>query len=648
MRFLPIILLAGLLPLAAAEPLPLIPQPRSVVPAEGVFPLPATVRLSAAAGLKNEVDYLGQRLKRGLGHAVTLEDAGVVRLSLAAGLPAEGYRLRVTPQGATIEGGDAAGVFYGVQTFLQLLPAAVYGTAAAGSKEIPATVPCVTIEDAPAFGWRGLMLDSARHFMPKEFVIKLLDVMATQKMNRLHWHLVDSEAWRLEIRKYPKLARIGQDQPASYPGEDPTDHSIQAKFHYGTFHGGGFYTQAEVREIVAHAEKRHITIMPEIEFPGHAMAMLSAYPEFSTTGKVPSVKSNHSPDLLNVDEASLNFLRDILDETMELFPGKWIHFGGDEAPKGQWEKSEFVQQRIKELGLKDENALQSWLFAQMSAHVAKKGRIAVGWEEITHGGLPEGAVVMPWLSMETAAKVANAGHPVILCPVGPLYFDSHQTTDPAENQALYGGPFTLRSVYQFECDLPGVTAGRKENLWGAQAQLWTELMTKPEHVEYQAFPRAVALAEATWSTAANKDFASFQRRLTVHAGRLDAMKVNYHPLEAPPAIEWSPATVAPASKELTLEGEIAAPLAAGIYTALPAYEKGAFGLWFDRIELLVDGQVIARDVHRGFTGSNPKNAAYTLEVKSAVPAGTKIILRATADSHEGTDSTGSIGFRKAK
>ena len=256
--------------------------------------------------------------------------------------------------------------------------------------------------------------------MPKEFVIKFLDTIAIQKMNRLHWHLVDSEGWRLEIKKYPKLTQVGQDQPASYPDEDPTNHAVKVHYHYGTFHGGGFYTQADIKEIVAHAEKLHITIMPEIEFPAHAMVMLTAYPEFSTTGAAPTAKSNISGALVNVDEKSLNFLRDILDETMELFPGKWIHFGGDEAPKDQWKKSEFVQSRIKELGLKDENAMQSWLFTQMAEHIAKKGRVAVGWEEITHGGTPKNAVVMPWLSMGTAAKVANEGNPVILCPVGPL------------------------------------------------------------------------------------------------------------------------------------------------------------------------------------------------------------------------------------
>jgi len=639
-----LLLASASLPLFAADPLPLIPQPRSVQQSPGAFKLPSTVHLTAPDNLRNEAVYLGQHLKAGLGHQVALDQSGTIRLTLAPGLPAEGYRLTVTPKGAAIEGGDAAGVFYGVQTLLQLLPTQVY--AEGNTKETAAEIPCVSIEDAPAYPWRGLMLDSARHFMPKEFVLKFLDEMALQKLNRFHWHLVDSEGWRIEIKKYPKLTQVGQDQPASYKGEDPTDHSVKAGFHYGYFHGGGFYTQADIREVVAHAEALHITIMPEIEFPAHAMTMFTAYPEFSTTGVVPTVRSNHSPDLLNVDEKSLNFLKDILDETTALFPGKWIHFGGDEAPKGQWQKSEFVQRRIKELGLQNEEALQGWVFTQMAEHVAKKGKIAVGWEEITHGGTPKDAVVMPWLSMNTAAKVANGGNPIILCPVGPLYFDSHMTKDPNENQALYGGPLTLRAVYQFNCDLGNVAADKKQFIWGAQAQLWTELMPKPEHVEYQAFPRAVALAEALWSTPANKDFKSFQKRLSVHAGRLDAMKVNYHPLEIPAPIEWSSATISPGRKDVILEGPLHGALAAGTYVAMPVYESGGHGLWFDKIELLVDGKVVATDAHRGFTGANPKDATYRLEVKAAIPATAKLSLRASADSHEGTDAAGYVDFRK--
>lgn len=635
---LPLLVLCSLA--CAAEPLPLIPQPRAVTRTDGSFNLPAAVGISAPDTLKNEATHLGNRLKNGLGHPVSLDPNGAIKLSLVAGLPAEGYRLKITPQGVAIEGGDSAGVFYAIQTLLQLLPPQVYGNNTINP--VVVDLPCMVLEDAPSFPWRGLHLDTARHFMPKEFILKYLDVMAAHKMNRFHWHLVDSEGWRLEIKKYPKLAQAGQEMPASYPDEDPTNLSVKRRFHYGTLHGGGYYTQQDVKEIVAHAAELHITIMPEIEFPAHALAMLTAYPEFSTNGKIRS----GGTDLLNVDEKSLNFLRDILDETMALFPGKWIHFGGDEAPKDQWKKSAYVQQRIKELGLKDEDALQGWLFSRMSEHIAKKGRVAVGWEEITHGGTPKDAVVMPWLSEETATKVANGGNPVILCQSNVLYFDSRQTTDPSDNNAWLQGPITLRSVYNFNCDLPNVAADKKKFIWGAQGQLWTEVMTKPEHVEYQAYPRAAALAETTWTPSANKDFGDFQKRLAIHTQRLDAMRVNYRKLEIVP-IQWDARSISPARKDVVLEGAISGPLAPGKYTALAYYEGGAFGLWFDKIELLAGGKVIASDVHRGFTGSRQKDPAYTLEVKDTVPAGTQLLLRATADSHEGTDSTGSISFRKA-
>ncbi|MEO6475105.1 beta-N-acetylhexosaminidase [Luteolibacter sp.] len=627
----------------AADPLPLIPWPQSVKEGEGRYRFPEDVSISSPAELRNEASQLTRRLTTGLGRRIKAAAGGRIRLGISTALPPEGYRLVVDGKGISIEGRDPAGVFYGVQTLLQLMPPAVYASTTAAP--VPVEIPYVTIGDAPAKEWRGVMLDSARHFMPKEFVLKLLDVMAVHKMNRFHWHLVDSEGWRLEIKKYPKLVQVGQDQPAWYPGEDPTDHSIKVNYHYGTFHGGGFYTQEDVREVVAYAAERHIVIMPEIEFPAHAMAMLTAYPEYSTTGKVPVAKSNHSPDLINVDEKSIAFLKDILDETMALFPGKWIHFGGDEAPKGQWQKSEFVQQRIKELGLKSENELQSWLFGQMAQHVAEKGRTAVGWEEITQGFLPDGAVVMPWLSMKTAATVANSGHPVILCPTGPLYLDSYQTTDPTDNQALYTGPFTLRSVYEFNCDLPEVEPAMRKNLLGAQAQLWTELMTKPEHVEYQAFPRVCALAETTWTSPEAKDFKAFQNRLAVHVKRLDQLQVNYRKLEPPAPVAWTPESISPADKRVVLEGRTRMDLVPGIYEAVPTYQAGAFGLWFDRMELVSEGKVIAEDVHRGFTGSNPQAQIYRLEVRENVSGAT---LRAQADSHEGTDSLGEVLFRRAK
>ena len=273
--------------------------------------------------------------------------------------------------------------------------------------------------------------------------------MALQKMNRFHWHLVDSEGWRIEIKKYPKLTQVAADFLQSYPGEGP-DNPGGPRYRYGRFHGGGYYTQDDVREIVAYAAARHITIMPEIEFPGHSMAALTAYPEFSTTGRVPTVVSNVSPDLYNVDDKSLQFLRDVLTEVMELFPGEYIHFGGDEAPKKQWKESPFIQQKIKDLGLKDENALQSWMFEQMAAFVGAKGHRAVGWQEITKGGIPANAIVMPWMGMKAGIDAANNGNDVIVAKQVPNYFTSDETQSPLEPFHRFWGvtlaPFTIRPL----------------------------------------------------------------------------------------------------------------------------------------------------------------------------------------------------------
>ena len=304
-------------------------------------------------------------------------------------------------------------------TFLQTLPAAAFGHEA--NPQADWSAAAMVVEDSPLCSWRGLHLDSARHFQSKEFIIKFLDAMAAQKLNRLHWHLVDSEAWRLEIKKYPKLVEVHRDFPAYYPEEIPTNPTFRAKYRYGHFHGGGFYSQEDVREIVAHAQKRHITIVPEIEFPGHAMAALTAYPELGTTGKAPVVRSNITPDLFGVHPQAMNFLKDVLDETMALFPGPWIHFGGDEAPKGQWKSDAYTQKKIDELGLRiddpkhpnaSEDAMQAWMFNELAKHIAKQKRMAVGWEEIMHGQnlkrLAKGSVIMPWLSAANGVVAANA------------------------------------------------------------------------------------------------------------------------------------------------------------------------------------------------------------------------------------------------
>lgn len=626
--------------------LPIIPRPRSAIITNNGYKLsiPPVISMTVPQPLKSEGDYLMTRLKAGLGRTGRLEPEGFIQLSLAPGFPKEGYRLVIDGNNIKISATDSAGIFYGVQTLLQLMPAQVYGTS---NQQIPVQLPYVTIEDAPEKEWRGMLLDPARHFMPKEFVIKFLHLMAMQKMNRLHFHAIDREGWRIEIKKYPKLAEITDGIPASFPSEDPTDHSRPASPEGSLLHGGGYYTQKDIKEIVAVASSLHITVIPEVEIPGHNVAMLTAYPQFSTTGKIPQPSRNVLPlDLVNVDEKSIQFLKDILDEITELFPGKYIHLGGDEAPMNQWNESKFVQDRIKALKLKSSHELQSWLFAELAKHIAKKGRIAIGWEEISYGFVPPGTVIMPWISENTAVGIANADHPVVLCTEYPFYFDSKQTANPTDQQT-FKSIRPMRAVYNYSFSPPGLKPEKSKNILGGQAQLWGELTPLPQHVEWNAFPRSAALAEATWTPTKLKNYKNFSKRLVAQTQRWDVMKVNYCPLETSPfVVDWSPTSVASGGKNIVIQDEVPGRISKGVYEAVVTYEGGSYGMWFNKIELVADGVVIASDEHRGFTGIKPTNASYTLNVVKDLPENAEVSLRASLDSSEGTDSSGGITFRK--
>ena len=513
----------------------------------------ASTSIIAPAELANEAGLLASRLRKVVGIPAAIVPAGKgITLALDPEWPDEAYVLEITTNAVNIRGGSPAGVFYGIQTFLQALPPAVLGVEAAPQADWSA--PALRIQDVPTTNWRGLHLDSARHFQPKSFILKFLDAMASHKLNRLHWHLVDSEGWRLEIKKYPKLTEVTKDYPAYYPEEIPTNPTVSAKFRYGIFHGGGFYTQDDVREIVAHASKLHITLVPEIEFPGHAMIALTAYPQFGTTGKAPVIKSNISPDLIGVHPLAIGFIKDVLDETMALFPGEWIHFGGDEAPKGQWKTDPYTQKRIDELGLRvndpkhpnaSEDAMQAWFFNQMAAHIAKQDRKAVGWEEIMHSDninhLAKGSVIMPWLDVNNGVRSANAGFGVVHTHVGLFYFDSNQVKEAGEPVALYQGPVTVENIHRFNLFPAGLTPEGRKNILGAQGQLWSELMPRTDDVEYQAFPRACALAELTWTSPERRaDTTEFMIRLAEHGARLTALGLNHRRVAPPAAMGWSP------------------------------------------------------------------------------------------------------------
>lgn len=637
----------------AAETPAFVPLPAKVTLGDGRFRLDARTAIQATPDLANEAQYLAGRLRRTSQLPLPIASSGAIVLSVDSRLPAEGYTLVITAKSVAICGGSSAGVFYGVQTFLQTLPAAVFGNEAAPKADWSAAV--LSIEDAPTCSWRGVHLDSSRHFQPKAFILKFLEAAAAQKINRFHWHLVDSEGWRLEIKKYPKLTQVSEGAPAYFPEEIPTNPTFRAKYRYGHLHGGGYYTQEDVREIVERARQLHITVVPEIEFPGHAMAAMMAYPEISTTGNPPTVISNITTDLMGVHPKALQFLRDVLDETMDLFPGRWIHFGGDEAPKQQWKADAYTQRRIDELGLRGgaqspEDALQAWLFNEMAAHIAKRGRLPVGWEEIMHHGnltrLSKGSVIMPWLSTKNAVASANAGFGIIYSSVGPFYLDSYQVASPGEPSALVNGPNTLENIYGYNLFPNGLTEVGRRHVLGAQCQLWTELMPRTDDVEYQAYPRLCALAELTWTAPERRaDTANFLIRLSQHGARLTALGLNHRRVAPPSSLGWSPEFLNASQPWVaTLPTYYADQLRTGKPLNIRfEYKEGAHGLDISSVELLADGKPVAADRHEGFAGTHSVNPEFRL----TLPRGQRgeLSLRITAKGSGGNDSRGEVSLK---
>lgn len=491
---------------------------------EGHFQFGPAVRVAADVESTFAADFLVAALTSAGCSASTTDGDGDITLRIVddPSIPVEGYRIDVRPDGISIMASTKAGLFYGSQTLTQMIPADFSESR---------SIPCALVEDRPRFAWRGVMIDVSRHFMPLPFLRRMVDLLAMHKMNTLHLHLTDDQGWRMEIKKYPRLTEVGGFREGTLVGH--LEHSGDAP-HFDGIRHGGFYTQDELRDLVHYASERAVTIVPEIEMPGHAQAAVAAYPELGVLGESVEVCKTWGviQHIFNPFESTIEFLQDVLTEVMDVFPSTFIHIGGDEAVKNQWKASTAVQDRIRELGLSNEDEMQSYFVGRMSRFLANHGRRLIGWDEIIEGGLAENAAVMSWRGEGGGVTAAAAGHDVVMTPVGFTYLDLYQSRAHEVEPVAQGGYLPLERVYQYEPIPAGLDGDRARHVLGTQAQLWTEYMPTPEHVEYMAFPRLCALAEVAWSDPDRRDWQDFVERLIPMLGRLDAMNVRYRSLGA--------------------------------------------------------------------------------------------------------------------
>jgi beta-N-acetylhexosaminidase len=513
--------------------LAVIPQPESVVLGKGSFRFTKETVFVTAPELYPMTNSFVEQYEKATGFRMFFRKAAIqtsyILLSLDKSLPKEGYTLVVKPDKISITAADHNGALYALETLRQLLPKEFESSTPVKTDWV---IPAVTISDAPQHPWRGLMLDVSRHFFPKEYILKTLDRMAMLKLNTFHFHLVDNEGWRIEIKKYPKLTEIGAwrvDQEDKLWNER-TPNSANAFANPATAPKkyGGFYTQEDIKEIVAYASARGITVIPEIEMPAHAMSAIAAYPELSCHKRPIGVPSGAVWPITDIycagQEETFTFLEDVLTEVMELFPSKYIHVGGDEATHTEWEKCLKCQARMKDHHLKDMHQLQSYFIKRINDFLVSKGRTLVGWDEIMDGGLANNAVVMNWRGIEVGKKALEQGNPVVL--TSDCYIDNYQGLPDYEPQAN-GGYLPLKKLYHYSLEKENLSPALQKNILGTQANLWAEHVGSTEHSEYMLFPRLLALAEISWTADNLKNWDNFINRTQAFMKRLDVMKVNY-------------------------------------------------------------------------------------------------------------------------
>lgn len=562
LRYLPLILI-GMLAFSSCsnklatvenpqESYGIIPKPETLQAKKGLFQLNNSTKVQAEKSLAKESSYLATILSNETGVSISTAEAGNIVLKVDENIKAEeGYKLIVQHEKIEIIGSTAKGVFYGIQTLRQLISQEERD----GVKQWVA--PAVVIEDAPRFAYRGMHLDVARHFYSVDFVKRYLDIMALHKMNTFHWHLTEDQGWRIEIKKYPKLTEVGAWRNGTIEGRYPGTKNTNQKY-------GGFYTQDQIKDVVAYAASLHITVIPEIELPGHSSAAIAAYPFLSCFPKEKTIvpkgmmseasklqQKNGTPKVVQEswgiyddvycagNEETFAFLEDVLLEVMDLFPSKYIHIGGDECPKANWEKCKNCQKRIKDLGIVNEHELQSYFITRMEKFVNSKGRNIIGWDEILEGGLAPNATVMSWRGNKGGIAAAKAKHDVIMSPNSHCYFDHYQAKDKDNEPLAIGGFLPLEKVYAFDPVPADLKADEQKYILGGQANLWTEYISSEKQAEYMLLPRLTALSEALWTQKSEKNWSNFEQRLLNFSKRYDALGLNYakHFLKTPKKID---------------------------------------------------------------------------------------------------------------
>ena len=509
----------------SGEAVAIIPLPVSVSLSAGKFSIPQIVTIHASTPDElNVADFLKTWLQQ-YGKTVQISDNKNATILLSSNNGSitnkEGYNLSVSNTGIKITASQGAGLFYGVQSLIQLVPV---------EKQGAMRVPFSTINDQPFFKWRGVMLDVSRHFFSVDFVKKYIDVLATYKINTFHWHLTDDQGWRIEIKKYPKLTQVAAFRNETLIGAQQLFKTPE-DFKYDGTPYGGFYTQEQIKDVVAYAQKRYITIVPEIEMPGHSVGVLAAYPELACKeGNYETYKKwGVSDDIICPSDKSVQFFENVLAEVIQLFPGKYVHIGGDEAPKTVWKESAAVKKLMKKNNIDDVEKMQGWFNARIEKFLISKGKQMVGWDEILEGGITPSSIVMSWRGEQGGIEAAKHGNDVVMSPNGYVYFDygqnpvQHSPYEPL-NICCY---LPIEKVYNYNPLPKELSPELQKHVLGTQSTLFTEYITTDNKAEYMIFPRVLALAEVAWTPAATKNFQNFTNRLSQHFPRLDERKINY-------------------------------------------------------------------------------------------------------------------------